>query len=197
MLYTAIAFWSPVLSTSARRDRIRTLLSQGVSAAKIAAEVGCAPSTVHRIRNGQGSKKGDRAAYMTVTAKITQRECEALDGLVRRGVAPSRSALIRDLVRRSGGYYEPSPEEEAFLAGATKHLSRLGGNFNQIARALSASVQKTGRADPTAAQVAEMHRANDELQKLRGVIGAMLHNAHVKSTRLRDTLSVVDGGDDE
>ncbi len=197
MLYTKIAFWSRVLTNSTRRDRIKTLLSQGVSAAKIAEEVGCAPSTVHRIRNGQGSRKGNRAAYMTVTAKVTQGECEALDGLVMRGVAPSRSALIRDLVRRSGGYYEPSPEEEALLAGASQHLSRLGGNFNQIARALSASVRKTGRADPTAAQIEELRRANDEVQRIRGVIGAMLHNAQVKSDRLRETVSAVEGDFDE
>jgi len=186
-----------VLTNSSRRDRIKTLLSQGVSAAKIAADVGCAPSTVHRIRNGQGSRKGNRAAYMTVTAKITQRECEALDSLVKRGIAPSRSALIRDLVRRSDGYYEPSPEEEAFLAGATGHLSRLGGNFNQIARALSASVQKTGRADPTTEQVNELRRANDEIQKLRGVIGAMLHNAQVKSDKLRTIVGAGAGDFDE
>lgn len=134
---------------------------------------------------------------MTVTAKVTQRECEALDGLVKRGAAPSRSALIRDLVRRSGGYYEPSPEEEAFLADANQHLSRLGGNFNQIARALSASVRKTGRADPTAAQIEELRRANDEVQRIRGVIGAMLHNAQVKSDRLRETVSAVEGDFDE
>lgn len=186
-----------MLTNSSRRDRIKVLLAQGISAAKIAAEVGCAPSTVHRIRNGQGSRKGNRAAYLSVGAKVTERECNALDRLVVRGVAPSRSALIRDMLRRAGDYYAPTPEEDAFLAKASGHLSRLGGNFNQIANALSASVKKTGKADPTSEQIARMREAADEIQLVRGIVGAMLNNAQTKIDRLKQTVDVSEASYDE
>ncbi len=172
-----------------RRNRIRTLLAQGISAAQIAEELGCTPSTVHRIKSGEGTRKGNRAAYVTVCGKVTTWERDGLDRLVRSGKAPTRAALLRKLTRAANDFYDPSPEEEAFLKQAEVHLRALGGNFNQIATALSASMKKIGRADPSADQVTDLRAAKQSVEEIRSVIGAMLHNMQVKTETLQDRLA--------
>lgn len=178
-----------------RRNRIRTLLSQGHSAAKIAQQLGVAPSTVYRIKSGQGAILGDRAAYVTVGAKVTTHEKAGLDRLVRENVASSRAALLRKMTRAVGGFYDSSPAEEQFLAEAMRHLTALGGNFNQIAAALSVSVKKTGTANPSPEQIERIRQANDEVENLKKVVGAMLRNMQVKAATLHGRLCADEAGD--
>lgn len=182
-----------------RRNRIRTLLSQGIPAAQIAEQLGCAPSTVHRIKQGLGATKGNRAAYATVSAKVTSREKDGLDRLVREGKAPTRAALLRKLSRAAVDFCEVSAEEEAFLKQADVHLRALGGNFNQIARDLSASINRTGRADPSKQQTEMMRQADRDVQEIRAVLGTMLHNMQIKTETLQARLlmPLSDGDDDE
>jgi|Cruoilmetagenom7_1024161.scaffolds.fasta_scaffold06564_3 transcriptional regulator with XRE-family HTH domain len=189
-MFTKIAFWSQCVKPFERRNRIRTLLSQGIPAAQIARQLGVAPSTVYRIKSGQGAIIGDRAGYATVATKITEREKAGLDRLVRAKVASSRSALLRKMTRVVGGFYEPNPAEEVFLAEALRHLTALGGNFNQIARDLSVSVKKTGEANPSAAQIERIREANDEVENIKRVIGSMLNNIQVKATTLQERVTV-------
>lgn len=179
----------PCVKPFERRNRIRTLLSQGIPAAQIARQLGVAPSTVYRIKSGQGAKIGDRAAYRTISTKITEHECSGLDRLVRANVAPSRSALLRKMTRAVGGFYDPNPDEEQFLAEAMRHLTALGGNFNQIANALSVSVKKTGAANPTEDQIERIRQANDEVEKIKKVVGSMLRNVQIKASTLQDRVS--------
>jgi hypothetical protein len=87
-------------------------------------------------------------------------------------------------------------EEEAFLANAASQLSRLGGNFNQIAQALSASVKKVGTAYPTRKQVKAMHEAEDELDRIELVVRAMLENMQIKSATLAAQLKRAGRTDD-
>jgi DNA invertase Pin-like site-specific DNA recombinase len=173
-----------------RRNRIRTLLSQGLPAAQIAEQVGCDPSTVHRIKKASGATKGNRAAYLVVSGKLTPREKDGLDRLVREGKAPTRASLVRKLSRAAVDYCDVSVEEEAFLKQAEVHLRALGGNFNQIAKDLSASVRQTGRADPSKKQAADMRQAKRDVQEVRAVIGAMLHNMQVRTETLKDRLAL-------
>lgn len=178
-----------------RRNRIRTLLAQGISAAQIAQQLGCAPSTVYRIKSGQGAVLGDRAAYVVLSTKVTAHEKAGLDRLIKADVASSRSAVLRKITRAAGGFYDPNPEEERFLAEAMRHLTALGGNFNQIAAALSVSVKKTGTANPSPEQIERIRQANDEVENLKKVVGAMLRNMQVKAATLHGRLSADEAGD--
>jgi uncharacterized protein (DUF111 family) len=189
----------PCVFSFDRSNRIRTLLKQGISPAEIATQVGCARSTVYKIKVGTGARKGERAAYVTVSSKVTSKERDGLDRLVRGGKAVSRAALLRKLTRVSVNYYEGSAEEEAFLRQAEIHLRQLGGNFNQIAKDLSASMKKTGRADPSVKQEADMRQAKRDVQEVRAVIGSMLHNMQVKTETLQARLAsplMEDDGDE-
>lgn len=182
-----------------RRNRIRTLLSQGIPAAQIARQLGVAPSTVYRIKSGQGAIIGNRAAYRTICTKVTEHECSGLDRLVREQIAPSRSALLRKMTRAVGGFYDPNPGEEEFLTEAMRHLTALGGNFNQIAKDLSVSVKRTGAANPSPDQIERIREANDEVEKIKQVVGSMLRNVQVKAATLHERVSSTDleAGDDE
>lgn len=193
------AILEPCVKPFERRNRIRTLLSQGVKPAQIARQLGVAPSTVYRIRSGQGAIIGDQAGYLTIGTKVTDHERAGLDRLVRAKVAQSRSALLRKMTRAIGGFYDPNPGEEEFLAEAMRHLTALGGNFNQIAKDLSVSVKKTGAANPSAQQIERIRQANDEVEALKQVVGTMLRNAQVKAATLHErvTASASDGADHE
>lgn len=179
----------PCVKPFERRNRIRTLLSQGIPPAQIAGQLGVAPSTVYRIRSGQGAIIGNRAAYRTICTKVTEHECSGLDRLVREQVASSRSALLRKMTRAVGGFYDPNPGEEEFLAEAMRHLTALGGNFNQIANALSVSVNKTGSANPSPDQIERIRQANDEVENIKQVVGSMLRNVQVKAATLQDRVA--------
>ncbi|MCZ4354793.1 helix-turn-helix domain-containing protein [Roseovarius aestuarii] len=189
----------PCVKPFERRNRIRTLLSQGVPAAQIARQLGVAPSTVYRIRSGQGAIIGDRAGYASIGTKVTEHEKAGLDRLVRAKVAPSRSALLRKMTRAVSGFYDPNPGEEEFLAEALRHLTALGGNFNQIAKDLSVSVKRTGEANPSAAQIERIRQANDEVEKIKRVVGSMLRNTQVKAVTLHERVSapIPQDADDE
>lgn len=187
------------VSAFERTNQIKTLLSQGVSAARIAEEVGVAQSTVHRIKNKFGPRKGNRAAYKTVSAKLTDQECAVLDGLVKTGVAANRSALLRKMTRAITGFYDPSPDEDQFLRKADRDLSGLSTNFNQLTTALNTSVKRMGHASPTPAQIERVREANDDVKQIRKVIGMMLNNMQVKSASLKDRIAtqLPEDADDE
>ncbi|WP_456391175.1 helix-turn-helix domain-containing protein [Profundibacter sp.] len=182
------------------RAKIRTLLAQGVPAAKIAADLGVAPSTVYRARSTNLARKADRAAYLVVSARLTEGERAGLDRQIKAGSASSRGAVLRRLARMASDYYAVSPEEEVFLTAADKHLSRLGGNFNQIAAALSASMKKVGRTDATVAQIKMMHGAADDVAEIRVALRTMLENAQIKTGTIKARLAqrelLEDGGDE-
>jgi len=180
----------PCVKPFERRNRIRTLLSQGIPAAQIARQLGVAPSTVYRIRSGQGAVIGDRAGYVSIGTKVTEREKAGLDRLVRANVAASRSALLRKMTRAVGGFYDPNPGEEEFLTEAMRHLTALGGNFNQIAKDLSVSVKRTGAANPSPDQIERIREANDEVEKIKQVVGSMLRNVQVKAATLHERVSL-------
>lgn len=177
------------MSAFERTNQIRTLLSQGVPASQIAVEFGVAQSTVHRIKNKSGPRKGNRAAYKTVSTKLTDQECAVLDSLVKTGVAANRSALLRKMTRAMAGFYDPSPDEEQFLRKADRDLSGLSTNFNQLTTALNTSVKRMGHASPTPAQIEKVREANDDVKQIRKVIGMMLNNMQVKSSSLKDRVS--------
>lgn len=182
-----------------RRAKIRTMLAQGIPVAKIAADLGVARSTVYRAQSGSGARKADRAGYLVVSTRLTEGERAGLDRQIKVGSASSRGAVLRRLARMTADFYAVSPEEEAFLAAAEKHLSRLGGNFNQIAAALSASMKKVGRADPTVEQIKMMHRAADEVTEIRVVVRTMLENAQIKTGTIKAKLArreLLEDGDD-
>ncbi|MEJ6396039.1 hypothetical protein V8J82_22480 [Gymnodinialimonas sp. 2305UL16-5] len=142
-------------------------------------------------------RKPGRAAYLSVATRVTDHECAALDRFVGRAGMRKRAAVLRRLVRFLGDYFAPTPDEEVFLASAEAHLSRLGGNFNQIAGSLSASMKKIGRADPTRQQVEIMLRAADDVAHIRTVLGQMLDNHQIKTETLRARLDAVDPLDEE
>lgn len=196
-MFTKLQFWEPCVSSFDRSNRIRTLLAKGIAAAEIARIVDCAPSTVYRIKHGKGARKGNRAAYTSVGTRLTERECAALDRLVQNGVGATRGAILRKLARSAGDYFDPNQDETVFLERAEIHLRALGGNFNQIAAALSLSVEKTGRADPSKDQIKAMREANRELQEIRYVVQAMLNNMQSKTRNLSQKLKADDGADIE
>lgn len=178
------SLWCLVMVNYVERRAIEDCLKRGMKPAKIAASIGCSVSTVYRVKSAKGARKGDRAGHEAVTVRLSKRELDALDRLVRAGLAPTRPALLRKLTRTATQFYAPNLEEEAFLTGATVQLSRLGGNFNQIAQALSASLKKVGDADPSKEQIRAMHEAEDHLDKIELIVRAMLENMQSKSSAL-------------
>ena len=134
-------------------------------------------------------RKGDRAGYLTVAARVSDREIAVLDRFVGKGGMRSRGAVMRRLIRLLGEFFVPAPEEEAFLEGADLHLRNLGGNFNQIASALSRSMLKVGRADPTRQQIAAINQAAREVAEIRSVIRTMLVNHQVKAQELAERMA--------
>lgn len=175
---------------SETRAKIRERLALGQSPGKIAADLSVARSTVYRIKGKAPPRKGNRAAYFPINTRVTDAELRALDRVAEASDGMSRAALLRRLVRFAGGFAAPTPDEEVFLRSAERHLSRLGGNFNQIAAALSASVKKIGRADPTQQQIEALHRAEDDVDEIRGMVRQMLENWQAKSRSFADQLAM-------
>jgi transposase-like protein len=190
------SLWCLVMVDYVDRRAIEECLKRGMTPAQVAASIGCSVSTVYRVRAAKGARKGDRAGHEAVTVRLSTRELVALDGLVRAGLAPTKPALLRKLARTATQFYAPNVEEEAFLVNAASQLSRLGGNFNQIAQALSASVKKVGTAYPTRKQVKAMHEAEDELDRIELVVRAMLENMQIKSATLAAQLKRAGRTDD-
>lgn len=184
-------------STIEKMNAIKERFAAGMSADEIAHDLGIGRSTVYRFKNRSGERKGDRAAYKTIATKVTDRELLHLDRLVKRGLGSTRSAVLRKMVRAMVGFFDPSQEEEAFLAKANRDLAGLSTNFNQIAMALNTSVQKMGHASPTPEQIERVREANDEVVKIRYVIGMMLHNMQTKTQGLTDRLSTETNLDDD
>lgn len=172
-----------------RMAAIKERLAAGMSADEIAKDLGIGRSTVYRFKNRSGARLGDRAAYKTIAMKVTDRELLHLDRLVKQGLAPTRSAVLRKMVRAMGGFYDPSQEERAFLEKAERDLSGLTTNFNQIAMALNTSVKKMGHASPTPEQIERVREANDEVYKIQYVIGMMLRNMQTNTQGLTDRLA--------
>lgn len=184
-----------VLTRSEKQQQIAKRLAEGQTVSQIASDLGVARSTVHRIKSRSVPRKGPCAATSTVVFRATSTELASLDHIAARHNM-SRSALLRRLARFAGDYVAPSPEEEAFLANSERHLVRLGGNFNQIAAALSASVLKIGRADPTEEQATRIRDAADEVDVIKSMIRRMLINWQAK-TRSFDEALAQGGFDDE
>ncbi|SNT44554.1 hypothetical protein, partial [Jannaschia aquimarina] len=156
---------------------MRERIAAGSSDSAIAAEFGVSRSTAHRLRSQMGKRRNEAAAHRVISTRLTDGEIADLDRLVASGAGKSRGAVLRKLVRHAGVLFEPRPDEGDFLTEADRHLSRLGGNFNQIAAALSASMRKIGRAEPSAEQVRAMHQAADEVAEIRRVLVAMLRHS--------------------
>lgn len=186
-LLTLLHVWG-AMAGSKYRDDIRRRLAAGQAPSAIAVELGVARSTVWRAGKSQGKRKGTAAAYGVVGTRLSAREGAVLERLVKSGVGTSKGAVLRKLVRCAGGFAVPGPQDAAFLDEAERHLSRLGGNFNQIAGALSVSMRKLGRAEPTAAQVAAMHDAADAVVEIRHVIQQMLRAGQVRAEVLLASL---------
>ena len=161
---------------------IEKRLELGHKPAKIAADLGIARSTVYRFKAKTGSSRDVSAAYNQVSTRLTDDETRALDAIAARKSGMTRSAALRLLVRHAGSFPAPTPEEEVFLKGIESDLARLGGNFNQIAQALSASMKKIGRADPTRDQINAMIDAEDEVALLKGQIRRMLENWQARTS---------------
>jgi len=178
-----------ILRRSEIRAKIRERLASGQAPAKIAADLGVARSTVYRIKGKVPPRKGDRAAYATVYTRLTEAELRAFDRLAEANDGMSRAALLRRLVRFAGDFAAPTPDEEVFLRSAERHLSRLGGNFNQIAASLSVSVKKIGRADPTQQQIEALHRAEDDIDEIRAMVRQILENWQAKSRTFAEQLA--------
>lgn len=178
--------------TDERRAQIKAKLKQGVPASEVARELGVGRSTVQRIKSQNPGGVGDRAAYRTISTKVSGREEAAFDGVVRTQGWQTRSKLLRRLMRSVAGYFAATPDEEAYLAEAMAHLSRLGGNFNQIARDLSVSVSRTGEANPTRAQIDAIFSAADEVIVMKSALRQMLQNSQYKTQRLLADLDADD-----
>jgi len=184
-------------TTVEKMNAIKERFAAGMSANEIAHDLGIGRSTVYRFKNRSGERKGDRAAYKTIATKVTNRELLHLDRLVKQGLGPTRSAVLRKMVRAMAGFYDPSQEEMTFLEKAGRDFSGLTTNFNQIAMALNTSVKKMGHASPTPEQIERVREANDDVVKIRYVIGMMLHNMQTKTQGLTDRLSAEINLDDD
>lgn len=184
-------------TTVEKMNAIKERFAAGMSADEIAHDLGIGRSTVYRFKSRSGERKGDRAAYKTIATKVTDRELLHLDRLVKQGLAPTRSAVLRKMVRAMAGFYDPSQQERTFLEKAERDFSGLTTNFNKIAMALNTSVKKMGHASPTPEQIERVREANDEVVKIRYVIGMMLHNMQTKTQGLTDRLSAEINLDDD
>ena len=106
----------------------------------------------------------------------------------------SQSAYLRALVRQAVGFYEPDAVEEVALDEMRAELAKAGGNLNQVAAALSASVKKIGRADPTREQIEQVLALEDEVVALKRLLRDLLTNAQVRASAV--VASVEEGASD-
>jgi AcrR family transcriptional regulator len=176
-------------------SRMRDMIAKGEKLAVIAAKLGVSRSTVYRHRARMRSPARSSSTVATVGVRLSEAEIAALDRLVAANGGWSRSRFLRNLVRHAAGFYAPNPEEDEFLAGAEKHLSRLGGNFNQIAFTLSAAEKRGELPAKVRAHVAELHKAADEVEEIRAVLAQMLHVSQVRASLLQAALKPGQGGE--
>lgn len=173
---------------------MRDLIAKGEKLSVIADKLGVSRTTVYRHRAKMQSPARLASTVSTVGVRLSQAELTSLDRLVEASGGWSRSRFLRNLVRQAAGFYAPTPEEEAFLAGAETHLSRLGGNFNQIAFTLSAAEKRGELPEKVRAHVADLHRAADEVEEIRAVLAQLLHVSQVRTHQLEVALKPGQGG---
>lgn len=176
------------MTPSQTRNAIRTRLAQGQRPSQIAQDLGVARSTVHRIKAKAPPRKADRAGYLSVGARVTEKEVIALDRLTNVEIGLTRSGVLRRLIRSLGRFPVVSAEEELALRAFDQDLARLGGNFNQIAKSLSASQKKTGDANPYLDQRVAILQAEHSVQELRALMAQIVDNIQLRNEEIAERL---------
>ncbi|MEM7778683.1 MAG: helix-turn-helix domain-containing protein [Pseudomonadota bacterium] len=167
-----------------RQTDVRNRIENGETVAQIAKSLRVSRSTIYRDLGRDAPRKGARAAHAVVNVRLTDAELAGLDRAVERSGVKNRSAFVRRLARIAADMPVPTPEEEAFMARIETHLVALSGNFNQIARELSASRRKIGEPQPHQSQIYAINEARVEAVKALAGVRQMMENAQVRNARL-------------
>ncbi len=176
-----------------QRDQIFRLLRQGVSQADIARDFGVHRSTVSRLERRRVALTDESRAGPSVSVRISEKELLEMEEAARRLKFRNRSEFLRAVIRAALSFPELDGEVSTELSAVKASFDRAGGNLNQVARDMSASMKKLGRAEPSARELAQIYALHDEVIEVRRALVALLGRSQKRS----DVLSrMIAEGDD-
>ncbi|WP_143514709.1 helix-turn-helix domain-containing protein [Primorskyibacter flagellatus] len=164
-----------------QRDQIFRLLRQGVSQADIARDFGVHRSTVSRMERRRVALSEEGRTTAMVGVRVSDTEATAIDEAVQRLKFRNRSEFLRAVIRAALSFPEFDGEVSTELSAVKASFDRAGGNLNQVARDMSASMKKLGRAEPSARELAQIYALHDEVIELRRALVALLGRSQKRS----------------
>lgn len=194
-MWPNVDIWGIMRIGDQQRSEVKKLLGAGVSPAEVARQFGVSAKTIYRIRDLSMPRKGAAAGYNEVKARVSDAEVADLDRIARE-MGLTRAGLVRRLVRHAADFAAIREEESAFLVESLSHIGKLGGNFNQIAKALSESVIKTGKADPTEMQRQQIMHSRDGIAEIKSIVRQIIKNGQMRRNALMQRLASPIGDDD-
>lgn len=189
-----VDIWGFMRISDQQRGEVKKLLGAGVSPAEIARRFGLSAKTIYRIRDLSMPRK-EGAAYHDLKARVSGAELAGLDRIAR-AMGLTRAALVRQLVRHADDFATISEEESRFLAESMSHIGKLGGNFNQIAKALSQSKLMIGKAEPSEVQRKQIMNAKREVVAIKSIVRQIVKNGQTRRNALMERLASPIGDDD-
>ena len=164
-----------------QRDQIFRLLRQGASQADIARDFGVHRSTVSRLERRRIALTDESRAGPSVSVRISEKELLEMEDAARRLKFRNRSEFLRAVIRAALSFPEFDEGVSAELSAVKASFDRAGGNLNQVARDMSASMKKLGRAEPSARELAQIYALHDEVIEVRRALVALLGRSQKRS----------------
>ncbi|WP_165907617.1 helix-turn-helix domain-containing protein [Primorskyibacter sedentarius] len=164
-----------------QRDQIFRLLRQGASQADIARDFGVHRSTVSRLERRRIALTDESRAGPSVSVRISEKELLEMEEAARRLKFRNRSEFLRAVIRAALSFPELDEGVSTELSAVKASFDRAGGNLNQVARNMSASMKRLGRAEPSAKELAQIYALHDEVIEVRRALVALLGRSQKRS----------------
>lgn len=166
------------LTKSERKSAIQRLKNVGVVASG-----GDAERAAEKKRKLPGAAVRVSEAVTThgkaVAVRLSAEEIDALDRLIAKVGASSRSDAIRSLIRASVGMLEFPPEDATRMGEIKTELHKIGVNINQIALAAN-----RGRIDMARQEWGAINDLRQALPKVRTWLNAVVDEQRRRGIRL-------------
>ena len=104
-----------------------------------------------------------------------------MEDAARRLKFRNRSEFLRAVIRAALSFPELDGDVSTELSDLKASFDRAGGNLNQVARDMSASMKKLGRAEPSARELAQIYALHDEVIEVRRALVALLGRSQKRS----------------
>lgn len=166
------------LTKSELKSAIQRLKKGGVVASGV--DGGSANGTKTKS-HGAGSRVSEALTThgKVVAVRLSAEETDALDRMIAKVGASSRSDAIRSLIRASVGMLEFPPEDAARLGEIKTELHKIGVNINQIALAAN-----RGRIDMARQEWDAINDVRQALPKVRTWLNAVVDEQRRRGIRL-------------